>query len=63
MCYQTGKLSNQKKKKKENWITILKNLFAALWAENDLILNELDYKNTQRLSKLKLPNILEPSKL
>ena len=44
-------------------LNTIKNLFAALRAENDLIMNELDYKSTQRPSKLKLPNVLKPSKL
>ena len=49
--------------KEENQRTWRKNLSIALQAGNDPLVNKLDYKNTQRPSKLKLPNILKSSKL
>ena len=42
---------------------VKKSLSAAFQAGNDPLLNKLDYKNTQRLFKPKLPNVLELSKL
>ena len=42
---------------------VKKSLSVAFQAGNDPLVNKLDYKNTQRPSKLKLPNILKSFKL
>ena len=49
--------------KEENRKTWRKNVSAMLQVGNNLQVNELEYKNTDRLSKLKLLNVLEHSKL
>ena len=52
MCYRKGKPKNS-----------IKNLSVALQVENDKLVNKLDYKNTQKPSKLMLFNVFELFKL
>ena len=47
----------------ENQIIRQKNFSAAFQVGNDPLVNKLNYKNTQKPSKPKLSNVLEPSKL
>ena len=49
--------------KEENRKTWRKNVSAMLQVGNNLQVNELEYKNTNRLSKPKLLNVLEHFKL
>lgn len=52
ICYRKGKPKNS-----------IKNLSVALQVENDKLVNKLDYKNTQKPSKLMLSNVFELFKL
>ena len=52
MCYRKRKPKNS-----------IKNLYVALQVENDKLANKLDYKNTQKPSKLMLSNVFELFKL
>ena len=48
--------------KEENRKTWRKNVSAMLQVGNNLQVNELEYKNTNRLSKPKIPNVFKPFK-